>query len=86
MRYYLTALAIVAGICIAFGILFLFIGLRRQGADMKHFTFGLFAVAYGGAVLTGMLMYRAGTLPAYLAVDRWSGLGPGADIGTEVAR
>jgi PAS domain S-box-containing protein len=74
MHYYLTALAIVAGICFATGLFHLFIGLRRQGTNMKHFTFGLFAVAYGGAVLTGMLMYRAGTLPAYLVVDRWSGL------------
>jgi hypothetical protein len=32
-----------------------------------HTTFGLFALAYSGAVLTGMLMYRATTLSRYLA-------------------
>lgn len=36
--------------------------------------FGLFAMAYGGAVLTGLLMYRAAVLPQFLIADRWSGL------------
>jgi signal transduction histidine kinase len=73
MQPYLTALSIMAGVCLGFGIIFLFIGLRRRGTDMVQFTFGLFAVAYGGAVLTGLLMYGADTLPQYLAVSRWSG-------------
>lgn len=64
----------VSGICFGTGLFHLFIGLRRQGADMVHFTFGLFALAYSGAVLTGLLMYRSATLPQYLMVDRWSGL------------
>lgn len=74
MGSYAISLAVVSGICFATGLFHLFIGLRRQGSDMKHFTFGLFAVAYGGAVLTGMLMYRAATIPQYLAADRWSGV------------
>jgi hypothetical protein len=30
MHYYLTALVIVAGLCLSCGILFLFTGLRRK--------------------------------------------------------
>ena len=41
---------------------------------MMHLTFGTFALAYGAAVLTGLMMYRAGSLPQYLAIDRWSGV------------
>ena len=41
---------------------------------MVHLTFGLFALAYGGAVLAALLMYRASSLPQYLAADRWSGV------------
>jgi signal transduction histidine kinase len=74
MDIFAFSLAAVSGICLGTGIFHLFIGLRRQGTDMKHFTFGLFAVAYSGAVLTGLLMYRAATLPQYLAVDRWNGV------------
>jgi signal transduction histidine kinase len=74
MAPFSLSLAVVSGVCFATGLFHLFIGLRRRGADMKHFTFGLFALAYSGAVLTGLLMYRAATLPQYLTVDRWSGL------------
>ena len=74
MDLFAFSLAAVSGICFATGVFHLFIGLRRQGTDMKHFTFGLFAVAYSGAVLTGLLMYRATTLPQYLVADKWSGL------------
>ena len=78
MDLFAFSLAAVSGICFATGVFHLFIGLRRQGTDMKHFTFGLFAVAYAGAVLTGLLMYRAMTLPQYLVVDKWSGVFAGA--------
>jgi hypothetical protein len=74
MDPFAISLAVVSGICLGTGLLHLFIGLRRQGTDMRHFTFGLFAVAYSGAVLTGLLMYRATTLPQYLGADRWSGV------------
>ncbi len=72
------SLAVVSGICLGTGAVHLFIGLRRQGTDMSHFTFGLFALAYGGAVLTGLLMYRSTSLPEFLAADRWSGVFAGA--------
>ena len=74
MDYFSISLAAVSGICFATGLFHLFIGLRRQGLDMKHFTFGLFALAYAGGNLFGLLMYNATTLPQYLVVDRWAGL------------
>jgi signal transduction histidine kinase len=74
MDPFAISLAVVSGICLGTGLFHLFIGLRRRGADMKHLTFAFFALAYGGSVLTGLLMYRAGTLPQYLAADRWSGV------------
>jgi PAS domain S-box-containing protein len=74
MGFFGFSLAAVSGICFVTGLFHLFIGLRRQGTDMKHFTFGLFALAYSGAVLTALLMYRASTVPQYLTVDLWSGV------------
>jgi hypothetical protein len=68
------SLAIIGGICLATGIFYLFMGLRWRGADMVHLTFGLFALAYSGAVLTALLMYRSDSLPQYLAVDLWTGV------------
>lgn len=68
------SLAVVSGICLGTGAVHFFIGLRRQGTDMTHFTFALFALAYGGAVLTGLLMYRSTSVAQYLAVDLWSGV------------
>jgi hypothetical protein len=64
MGFYNSSLAVVGGVCLATGLFHLFIGLRRQGTDMKHMPF---ALAHGGAVLTGMLVHRATTLPRYLA-------------------
>jgi PAS domain S-box-containing protein len=74
MGIFAITLAIVSGICLGTGTIHLFVGLHRQGSDMKHFVFGLFALAYGGAVLTGLLMYRAADLPQFLTADRLSGL------------
>ena len=74
MEIFAVSLAVVSGICLGTGLIHLFIGLRRPGSDLKYFAFGLFALAYGGAVLTGLLMYRAASLPQSLAADRWSGV------------
>lgn len=74
MDIFAISLAAVSGICFGTGVIHLFIGLRRRGTDMKHFSFALFALAYAGAVLTGLLMYKATSLPQYLVVDRWSGV------------
>jgi hypothetical protein len=74
MDIFAISLAVVSGLCLGTGLLYLFIGLRRRGTDMKHLTFALFALAYAGAVLFGLLMYRSTSLGQYLVVDRWSGV------------
>ena len=74
MDLFAISLAIVSGICLATGIVYLFMGLRWRGTDMVHLAFGLFALVYSGAVLTALLMYRSDSLAQYLAVDLWSGV------------
>ena len=74
MHYYLTALAIVAGICFAFGILFLFTGLRRKGDSWLTILFSLFAVSYGAVILTGMANYSATSVDAWLSSARLDGV------------
>lgn len=53
MGLFAISLAVVSGICLGTGAVHLFICLRRRGTGITHFTFALFALAYGGAVLTG---------------------------------
>ena len=65
MDFFAITLAAVSGICFATGLFHLFIGLRRRGADMKYFPFGLFALAYACAVLLGLLMDRALCIPSF---------------------
>ena len=42
MHYYFTAVSLIAGICLGFGILYLFIGLRRQEDKPLNLAFALF--------------------------------------------
>jgi hypothetical protein len=63
MDLFAFSLATISGMCFATAVFHLFISQRRHGADMKHFAFGLFAVAYAGALLTGLLMHGATRLP-----------------------
>ena len=46
MHYYFTAVSLIAGICLGFGILYLFIGLRRKDNKPLNLTFALFALCY----------------------------------------
>jgi len=54
MHYYFTALSLVAGLCLGFGLLYLFIGLRRKDRKSLNLTFALFALAYSGTLLNGV--------------------------------
>jgi signal transduction histidine kinase len=74
MEVFAITLAVVSGICLGTGAVHLFIGLRRQGSDMKYLLFGLFALAYGGAVLFALIQYRTDFLPYFLLLNRWTGL------------
>jgi len=70
--YFTTAIAIVAGLCLAFGVLYLFIGVRRQADKALNILFGLFALAYGAAVLTARASFMAESLDRYATAARVS--------------
>ncbi len=74
MHYYLITLAIVAGICFAFGILFLFTGLRRKDGSGSTVLFSLFALAYAAVILTGMANYSATSVDDWLSSARLDGV------------
>jgi signal transduction histidine kinase len=74
MHYYLTALAIVAGTCFAFGILFVFTGLRRKDGSGSTVLFSLFALSYAAVILTGMANYSATSLDDWLSSARLDGV------------
>ncbi|MFC2015744.1 histidine kinase [Chloroflexota bacterium] len=74
MHYYLIALAIVAGTCFAFGILFLFTGLRRKDGSGSTVLFSLFALSYGAVILTGIANYSATSVEDWLSSARLDGV------------
>lgn len=74
MSIYATLIGIIAGICLGYGILFLFVGLRRRQYKQLNLLFALFAFAYAGTLLMG-IWYRGQTsVEAYLAISRWDGI------------
>jgi signal transduction histidine kinase len=74
LAYFTTSIAVVAGLCLAFGILYLFIGVRRPTDRTVNVLFAFFALAYGGAIITARASYLAGTLDGYAAASRASAL------------
>jgi signal transduction histidine kinase len=70
--YFTTSIAIVAGLCIAFGVLYLFIGIRRQADKALNILFGLFALAYGSAILTARASFIAESVDRYASAARVS--------------
>ena len=74
MHYYLIALAIVAGICFSFGILFLFTGLRRKDDSWSTVLFSLFALSYAAVILTGIANYSATSVDDWLSSARLDGV------------
>ena len=63
--YFTTAIALAAGLCLAFGILYLFIGLRRTSQRTLNLLFAFFALAYAGAIMGARAGYLAGSLDDY---------------------
>lgn len=70
MAYYTIANGIFAGICLGFGILFLFTGLRRQESRRLNLLFSLFALAYAATLFNGIRFHNASALESYLATNR----------------
>lgn len=70
MNYYTVANAIVAGICFGFGIIFLFIGLRRRERKRLNLLFAAFALAYAATLFNGIRFHNATSVDTYLAIIR----------------
>jgi PAS domain S-box-containing protein len=71
MPYYTVALSMVTGICLGFGILYLFIGLRRKDHKSLNLTFALFALSYAGTLFNGIRFHGATSVAEYVSVSRW---------------
>lgn len=74
MAYFTTSIAVVAGLCLAFGVLYLFVGVRRPSDRKLNLLFALFAMAYAGAIMTARTSFMAETLDRYGAANRVSGI------------
>ena len=57
--YFTTSIALVAGVCLAFGALYYFVGLKRAPDRMRNLLFASFATAYAGAILGARSAYLA---------------------------
>ncbi len=74
MDIYVISLAVVSGICLAFGILFLFTGLRRKDGSGPTVLFSLFALSYAAVILTGIANYSATSVDDWLSSARLDGV------------
>jgi signal transduction histidine kinase len=74
MSIYTTIIGLVAGICIGFGALYLFVGLRRRSNRVLNLLFAVFALAYAGTLLLGVFWRQATSVEAFLAINRWDAL------------
>jgi hypothetical protein len=71
MDFYAISLAVVSGICFAFGILYLFMGLRRKDDRGPTLLFSLFALSYAAVILTGLANYSATSVDEWMSSARW---------------
>lgn len=82
MSLYASLIGLMAGICLAFGILHLFIGLRSKAGRRLHLFFSIFAWGYGGTLLLGVAYHQASTIESFVTLNRWDALFvPAAFIG-----
>ena len=70
MHYYFTAVSLIAGICLGFGILYLFIGLRRKDNKPLYLTFALFALCYAATLFNGIRWNSTNNITEYVAINR----------------
>ena len=74
MNYYTLANMFTAGICLGFGIIYLFIGFRRKNQRKQYLLFAVFALAYGGTLINGVRWYNTHSLEAYVSITRQDSL------------
>jgi len=70
MHYYFTAVSLIAGICLGFGVLHLFIGLRRKDHKLLNLTFALFALCYAATLFNGIRWYSTSNISEYITINR----------------
>lgn len=70
MNYYTIANAIVTGICVGFGFIFLFVGLRRLENKRLNLLFAVFALSYAATLFNGIRFHNAASTAAYTAIIR----------------
>ena len=74
MHYYFTTVSLIAGICLGFGILYLFVGLRQKDNKPLTLTFAVFALCYAITLFNGIRWYSASTAAEYIAINRFDAI------------
>jgi signal transduction histidine kinase len=74
MHSYFTTISIIAGICLGFGILYLFIGLRRKDNKPLNLTFALFALCYAVTLINGIRWYSSTIVTDFISINRFDSI------------
>jgi signal transduction histidine kinase len=74
MHSYFTTVSIIAGICLGFGILYLFIGLRRKDNKSLNLTFALFALCYSATLFNGVRWYSSTNVTDFISINRFDSI------------
>ena len=74
MTYFTTTLAVVAGACLALGLLYGFVGARRVADRTADVLFAAFSFAYAGAVLSARAVYLAESPTSARSLDQSTAL------------
>jgi signal transduction histidine kinase len=72
VAYFTTSIAVVAGLCLAFGILYMFTGVRRPSQRALNLLFGFFALVYGGAIMAARAAFMSETIGQFVVATRIS--------------
>ncbi len=68
---FITSLAVVAGVALGFGLLYLFVAWRRVQQKGLYLAFAAFALSYGAATLAALASYQASDVTNALIANRW---------------
>ncbi|MDH3674496.1 MAG: PAS domain S-box protein, partial [Anaerolineae bacterium] len=74
MPYYKITISLIAGICLGFGLLYLFIGLRRKNNKPLNLTLALFALCYATTLFNGVRWYSTTIATEFIAINCFDAL------------
>ncbi len=74
MTIYITAISVIAGICLGYAILHFFTGIRAPRKRTLNLTFAAFALGYGGTLLLGTWYRSQTSVEAFQSISRWDGI------------